>query len=324
MRLRDRKVCITGAAGFIGSHLADVLAGSCDLLLVDNLSSGRKGNLAEALRKGRARFARQDLLAGGLPALLKGTEIVFHFAANPDVRSSAQDPRPTFQENVVGTFRLLEACRKAGVKGFVLASTSTVYGEARVVPTPEDYGPLMPLSMYGASKLMCEALAASYAHTYGMESVVFRFANVVGGRSGHGVVVDFVRKLKRNRRRLEILGREPGTSKSYVYIDDAVRGILAGADRASGAQDVFNVGSDDAITVKEIAETAVRELGLSGVAFHWTGGVAGGGWTGDVRRMVLDTGRLKATGWRANLSSGEAVARAVRDASGRPGTRGRA
>jgi UDP-glucose 4-epimerase len=314
MRLRDRRVCITGAAGFIGSHLADVLAGSCDLLLVDNLSSGRKGNLSAALRKGRARFVKQDLLAGRLPALLKGTEVVVHLAANPDVRSSAEDPRPTFEENVVATFRLLEACRRADVKGFVLASTSTVYGEARVVPTPEDYGPLMPMSMYGASKLTCEALAASFAHTYGMESVVFRFANVVGGRSGHGVVVDFVRKLRRNPRRLEILGREPGTSKSYVYIDDAVRGVLAGTDRASGPQSVFNVGSDDSVTVKEIAEAAVREMGLVGVAFHWTGGVAGGGWKGDVRRMVLDTTKLKATGWRAKMTSAEAVAQAVRDA----------
>ena len=321
MRLRDRRVCITGAAGFIGSHLADVLAGSCDLVLVDNLSSGKKANLGGALRKGRARFVRQDLLAGRLPALLKGTEVVVHLAANPDVRSSAEDPRPTFDENIVATFRLLEACRKADVKGFVLASTSTVYGEAKVVSTPEGYGPLMPMSMYGASKLTCEALSASFAHTYGMESVVFRFANVVGGRSGHGVVVDLVRKLKRNPKKLEILGREPGTSKSYVYVDDAIRGILAGADRASGPQDVFNVGSDDAITVKEIAEIAVRELGLSGVAFHWTGGVAGGGWTGDVRRMILDTTKLKATGWRAKLGSRDAVAQAVRDSAARSSTR---
>jgi len=314
MKLRDWRVCITGAAGFIGSHVADVLAESCDLLLVDNLSSGRKGNLAGALKRGRARFVKQDLLGAKLPALLKGTEVVLHFAANPDVRSGADDPRPTFEENVVATFRLLEACRKAGVKGFVLASTSTVYGEAKAVPTPEDYGPLMPVSMYGASKLMCEALAASFAHTYGIESVVFRFANVVGGRSRHGVVWDLVQKLKRNPRRLEIIGREPGTSKSYVYVNDAVRGILAGVDRAIGQQDVFNVGSDDSILVKDLADIVVREMGLRDVAYHWTGGVAGGGWKGDVKRMVLDTAKLKATGWRAKMTSAEAVSQAVRDA----------
>ena len=313
MRLRDRRVCITGAAGFIGSHLADAVAGSCELLLVDNLSSGRKGNLAATLKRGRARFVKEDLLGPKLPALLKDTELVVHLAANPDVRSGADDPRPTFEENVVATFRLLDACRRAGVKGFVLASTSTIYGEATTVPTPEDYGPLMPVSMYGASKLTCEALAASFAHTYGMEGVVFRFANVVGGRSRHGVVWDLVQKLKRNRKRLEIIGREPGTSKSYVYIDDAVRGILAGVDRATGPQTVFNVGSDDAILVKEIADIVVREMGLSGVAYSWTGGVAGGGWKGDVKRMVLDTTRLKATGWRPKLTSVEAVAQAVRD-----------
>ncbi len=314
MRLRERRVCITGAAGFIGSHVADVLAGSCDLLLVDNLSSGRKGNLAGALKRGRARFVKQDLLGAKLPALLKGTEVVLHFAANPDVRSGADDPRPTFEENVVATFRLLDGCRRAGVKGFVLASTSTVYGEAKVVPTREDYGPLMPVSMYGASKLTGEALAASFAHTYGIESIVFRFANVVGGRSRHGVVWDLVRKLKRNPRRLEIIGREPGTSKSYVYVDDAVRGILAGVDRASGPHDVFNVGSDDSVLVKDLADIVVREMDLSEVAYHWTGGVAGGGWKGDVRRMVLDTTKLKATGWRPKMTSAEAVAQAVRDA----------
>ena len=314
MKLRDRRVAITGAAGFIGSHVADVLAGSCDLVLIDNLSSGKKGNLAGALKKGRATFAKEDLLGARLLGVLKGTEVVIHFAANPDVRTGADDPKPTFEENIVGTFRLLDAARKAGVKGFVLASTSTVYGEATRVPTPEEYAPLMPISIYGASKLTGEALASSFAHTYGMESVVFRFANVVGGRSRHGVVWDLVQKLKRNPRKLEIIGREPGTSKSYVHIDDAVRGILAGVDRASGPQDVYNVGSYDAINVKEIAEIIVREMGLSDVAFSWTGGVAGGGWKGDVKRMVLDTAKLRGTGWRPKLTSAEAVAQAVRDA----------
>ena len=313
MKLRDRTVAITGAAGFIGSNLADALAGSCDLVLVDNLSSGRKTNLAGALKHARTRFVKEDLLGARLPTVLKGTDVVVHLAANPDVKSAQKDPKPMFQENILGTFRLLEACRRAGVRGFVLASTSTVYGEAKTVPTPEDYGPLMPISMYGASKLTCEALAAGYAHTYGMESVVFRFANVVGRRSSHGIVPDFLRKLKRNPRRLEILGREPGTSKSYVYIDDAVRGILAGVDRASGPQDVFNVGSDDSIFVKEIAEIVVRELGLLHVAFSWTGGVAGGGWKGDVRRMVLGTAKLRGTGWLPKYSSAEAVAQAVQD-----------
>ncbi|HLA47377.1 MAG TPA: NAD-dependent epimerase/dehydratase family protein [Thermoplasmata archaeon] len=315
MKLRDRRVCITGAAGFIGSHAADVLAGSCDLLLLDNLSSGRKTNLAGALNQGRARFVKQDLLAPKLGPALKGVEVVMHFAANPDVRGGVEDPKPTFHENVVATFRLLDACRKADVKGFVLASTSTVYGEARTVPTPEDYGPLAPMSIYGASKLTCEAILSSFAHTYGIDGITFRFANVVGGRSTHGVVADFVRKLRKTPRRLEIFGREPGTSKSYVYIDDAIRGILAGIDRAVSPVDVFNVGSDDSVTVKEIADTVVRELRLANVAYAWTGGVAGGGWTGDVRRMVLDTTKLRASGWRPEFRSADAIARAARDSS---------
>lgn len=315
MKLRDRQVCITGAAGFIGSHLADVLAGSCDLVLLDNLSSGRKANLAAPLKTGRSRFVKQDLLGPKLGATLKGVDVVLHFAANPDVRGGAEDPKPTFDENVVATFRLLDACRKADVKGFVFASTSTVYGEARRVPTPEDYGPLAPISIYGASKLTCEALLSSFAHTYGIEGITFRFANVVGGRSTHGVVADFVRKLRKTPRRLEIFGREPGTSKSYVDVDDAIRGILAGVDRAAAPVDLFNLGSDDTVTVREIADTVVRELGLANVVYAWTGGVAGGGWTGDVRRMILDTTKLKATGWRPSLRSSQAIARATRDSS---------
>jgi len=317
VKLKDRTVCITGAAGFIGSHLADILAGSCRLRLLDNLSSGTKANLTGALKKPDTTFVKKDLLDPKLETVLKGTEVVLHFAANPDVRSAVENPKPTFDENVVATFRLLEACRRADVKGFVLASTSTVYGEASRVPTPEDYGPMEPRSLYGASKLTCEALMASYAHTYGIEALVFRFANVVGGRSTHGVVVDFVRKLRKNPRRLEIYGKEPGTSKSYIYIDDVIRGIPAGTDRAAAPFHVFNVGSDDAIAVKEIADIAVRELGLSNVAYEWTGGVAGGGWAGDIRQMILDTTKLKATGWRPKVTSKEAIARAARDAAAR-------
>lgn len=316
MKLRDRHVCVTGAAGFIGSHLAGVLAGSCDLVLLDNLSSGRKENLAGPLASGRSRFVKQDLLGPKLGAALKGVDVVIHLAANPDVRRGAEDPKPTFDENVVGTFRILDACRRSDAKGFVLASTSTIYGEAERVPTPEDYGPLNPASMYGASKLACEALLSSFSHTYGIEGVTFRFANVVGGRSTHGVVVDFVRKLRKNPRKLEIFGREPGTSKSYVYIDDAVRGVLAGIEAAAVPHDVFNVGSDDSIRVKEIADITVRELGLSNVAYQWTGGVAGGGWAGDVRRMILDTAKLKGAGWRPTMTSAEGVGQAVRDRLG--------
>ena len=312
MKFDGEKVVVTGGAGFLGSHLADALVQSSTVVAVDDLSSGTLKNLAAA-RKAGAEFVKRDLLRGDPATLFRGASIVFHYAANPDVRSGAADPNPTFASNVVMTHRVLDACRRADVKGFGLPSTSTVYGEATIVPTPEDFGPLLPKSVYGGSKLACEAMASAFAHTYGLHAVLVRYANVVGGRSGHGVVVDLCHKLARNPRSLEILGREPGTAKSYIYADDAVRGTLAAVEAARAPVDVFNVGSDDSITVREIADIVVRELGLAGVEYRWTGGVGGGGWAGDVVRMVLATGKLRAAGWKPRYRSSDAVAHAVRD-----------
>jgi len=316
VRLRGQRVVVTGGAGFLGSHLVDALVGACTVVAVDDLSSGTRKNLAAAQRSG-ATFVQRDLTRGDPAAAVRGATVVFHYAAEPDVRAGAKDLNPTFARNVVMTFRLLDACRRADVERFCLASTSTVYGEAAIVPTPEDYGPLLPKSLYGGTKLACEGLASAFAHAHGVAATIVRYANVVGGRSTHGVVVDLCRKLARNRRSLEILGRDPGTAKSYVYVDDAVRGTLAAVEAGRSPVDVFNVGSEDAISVREIADVVVRELGLSGVEYRWTGGVAGGGWVGDITRMVLATDKLRSTGWVPRFRSAEAVTQAVRDRSGR-------
>ena len=308
------KVVITGGAGFIGSHVADALVGDADVVTVDHLKAGKRANLAKALKAG-ATLVKRDLLRGDLRPVFRRAEVVYHFAANPDVRLDRRGTRPTIDENIVATHRVLEACRVAEVPRIVFASTSTVYGEAKVVPTPEDYSPLEPISVYGASKLAGEALLSAFAHTFGVEAFVFRLANVVGARSGHGVVVDFVRKLVRNPKRLEILGLDPGTAKSYVAVDDVVSGLIAGQRGASGPFSVYNVGSDDAITVRALADAICVELGLRGVEYAWTGGAGGGrGWAGDVRTMQLALERLKGTGWRPHKTSEEAVRSAARDA----------
>ena len=307
------KVVITGGAGFIGSHLADALAGEADVVVIDHLKAGKRANLAKAIRAG-AKLVKRDLLRGDLDPIFRRADAVYHLAANPDVRLDRRGTKPTIDENIVATHRVLEACRAAAVPRIVFASTSTVYGEAKVVPTPEDYSPLEPISVYGASKLAGEALLSAYAHTFGVHALIFRLANVVGPRSGHGVVVDFVRKLARNPKRLEILGSDPGTAKSYVHVDDVVTGILAGVQRASGAFSAYNVGSDDAITVRALADAICRELGLEDVGYGWTGGAgAGRGWAGDVRTMQLALERLKRTGWRPMKTSEEAVRAAARD-----------
>jgi len=307
------RIIVTGGAGFIGSHLAEVLAPEADVVLIDRLRPGRRANATRAMSLG-ARLVKRDLLAGDIRPLFRGAETVYHFAANPDVRLGRSGTKPHLEQNIVVTHRVLEACRAARVRRIVFASTSTVYGEATIVPTPEAYAPLEPISLYGASKLACEMLLSAYAHTFGIQAVVFRMANIVGGRSHHGVVHDLVEKLARDPTHLEIIGTEPGTSKSYLHVEDAVSGIRAGVAAASRPFTVYNLGSDDAISVRGIADAICEGLLLPGVTYAWTGGAGEGrGWAGDVRVMQLATDRLKRTRWRPTMTSREAVQRAAKE-----------
>ena len=312
--MRRSKVVITGGAGFIGSHVADALVGEANVVAVDHLKAGKRANLEPALKLG-ATLRKQDLLRGDLRPIVRGADIVYHFAANPEVRLGREGTKPMIDENILATHRVLEACRATKVPKVVFTSTSTIYGEASVVPTPEDYAPLEPISIYGATKLADEALLSAYAHTFGVHAVILRMANVVGGRSGHGVVVDLVRKLSKDPKHLEILGSDPGTAKSYVYIDDVVAGMAAGVRAADQPVSVYNLGTEDAITVRTIADAICEEIGLTDVEYHWTGGAGGGrGWAGDVRVMQLAIDRIKATGWRPRRTSEAAIRAAAKDA----------
>ena len=308
---------VTGGAGFIGSHLVELLLSEGhDVVVVDDLSSGRLDFLREVLGNPRLTFIRGDLREPEVAsASLRGADAVFHLAANPEVRIGAQDPASIYERNVKATFNVLEAMRVQGVSVIGFASSSTVYGDARTLPTPEDYSPLEPISVYGASKLAGEALVSGYAHTFGWTAVSFRLANVVGPRSTHGVIYDFVQKLRRNPAELEVLGDGTQT-KSYIYVTDAVEAmyrLLEEAVRRGVTYEVFNVGSEDAISVMEIASLVASEMGLS-PRIYTTGGVDGGrGWRGDVKRMLLDIRKAASWGWRPTMGSGEAVRRAIRD-----------
>src|SRR5256714_9712391 len=211
------KVVITGGGGFIGSPVADALVREADIVAVDHLKAGKRANLEDALKSG-ATVRKQDLLRGDLGPIFRGADLVYHFAANPDVRLGREGTKPLIDENILATYRVLEACRAAKVPKVVFTSTSTIYGEASVVPTPEDHAPLEPISIYGATKLADEALLSAYAHTFGVQAVIFRMANVVGGRSGHWVVVDIVRQFAPDPKQLQILRSDPGTAKAYGYI----------------------------------------------------------------------------------------------------------
>jgi len=307
------RILLTGGAGFIGSHLAERLVKEGHSVVVfDNFSSGKIENLSRILRdvdvvKGDLR-SRSDLER----AFAGGVDAVFHFAANPEVRVG--DPKEHFENNILATYNLLEEMRRRGVRDLVFASTSTVYGEASKLPTPEDYGPMKPISLYGASKLSCEALISSYAHTFRFKAVALRYANVVGPRAKRGVVRDFVLKLLNNPRELEILG--DGTQrKSYVWVEDAVEATLLAWRETQGGFEAYNVGGEDSITVVEVADIVVEVMGLSGVRYRFTGGVDGGrGWVGDVKYMHLDISKLKSLGWRPRYSSREAVRKAAESA----------
>jgi len=244
-------------------------------------------------------------------------EVIFHLAANPEVRLGSTAPEIHFEQNVVATYNLLESLSSEGLDLFVFTSSSTVYGDAKVIPTPEDYGPLKPISIYGASKLASEALVSSFAYTYGFQAVICRLANIIGPRSKHGVIYDFINKLKRNPRELEILG--DGTQrKSYLHVDDFVSALSMIIEKPRGKVEIFNVGSEDWVDVKTIAEIVTEEMGLKDVAFRFTGGVDGGrGWKGDVKYMLLSIERLKSLGWKPKLNSAEAVRRTARTLLGK-------
>ncbi|MDX1534697.1 MAG: GDP-mannose 4,6-dehydratase, partial [Thermoplasmata archaeon] len=259
-------------------------------------------------------FVEGDLLEDPLEGYLEGCEEVFHLAASQNVRTALTDTHTDLDQNIRATHRLLEAMRRTDTPRLGFASTSTVYGEPRTVPTPEDYAPMAPLSLYGASKLAGEALVSAFSHTFGLRSVIFRFANIVGGRATHGVVYDLVGKLQADPAELEILGRRPGTKKSYIYVEDAIAGMLAGWEARQGGYEVYNVGTEDQINVEELADAVCEALGLQGVRYRWTGGVEEGrGWRGDVRDMWLDVSRLKAVGWRPRRTSRESVSAAAED-----------
>ncbi len=303
---------VTGGAGFIGSHLVDRLLKDPGnrVTVYDNLSSGREDFIRHHLGNKRFCFVKADLL--DLPALkeaLKGHDIVHHLAANPDIRLGTAVPETDLKQGTIATFNLLETMRATGVKKIAFSSSSVVYGEAEKIPTPEDYGPLVPISLYAASKLGAEGLVTAYCHSFDMQCWVFRFANVIGPRSTHGVIFDFINKLKKDPRELEILGNGK-QRKAYLTVDDCVDAMLFVIGRAKDTVNIFNLGCEDQVNVTRIAEIIREEMGLPGAAFRYTGGERG--WKGDVREMLLSIERLKALGWKPATTSEQAVRQAVR------------
>lgn len=307
------KIVVTGGAGFIGSHLVDrLIEKNHEIVVLDNLSSGDEKFIAPHFGKERFQFHRIDLLSGNIASFFEGVEEVWHLAANPEVRLGAENTSVHLEQNLIVTYNVLEAIRLNEMRRIIFTSTSTVYGEADKLPTPEEY-PTIPISLYGASKLASEALIASYCHTFDMHAWIYRFANVVGRRSRHGVIYDFIHKLRTNPTELEILG-DGNQTKSYIYVDDCIEAMLVGLKANSENRvHIFNIGTNDTISVKRIAEIVCEAMHTT-PRFKFTGGKRG--WKGDVPKMLLDVSKLNELGWKQRYTSEEAVKKATRDLLG--------
>ena len=298
------KYLVTGGAGFIGSHLVDRLVNENEITVIDNLSSGKKEFINP-----KAIFHEKDLLKfNDILDIFDGINTVFHIAANPDVKLSAVDTKTHFDQNIVATYNVLEAMRKKDVPKIVFTSSSTIYGRAPM-PTPEEYGPLMPESIYGATKLACEGLISSYCHTFGFKSWIFRFANIIGERSNHGVITDFIEKLRNNPLELEMLG-DGKQLKSYLYVGECIDQILFAFNNSQDRVNIFNVGSQDHISVSKIAELVSNKMRLT-PKFRLTGGEIG--WKGDIPRMLLSIDKLIKLGYNTKYNSYDSVKKTIRE-----------
>jgi UDP-glucose 4-epimerase len=301
---------ITGGAGFIGSHLVDSLIGTHEVTVYDNLSSGKRSHLAHHVDRKNFRFIQGDLkdLAHLIDAS-KGHEAVFHLASNPDIARGLLETDLDLKEGTLLTYNVLEAMRLNAIKTITYTSGSGIYGDQGTMAVAEDFGPLLPISLYGANKLASEGLISAFCHMFGMSAYIFRLANVVGERQTHGVTYDFIRKLRENSSSLDILG--DGTqSKSYIHVEDVIAAMSFVHARSHDVVNVYNVATDDYIDVTAIARCVVREMGLDHVEFVYTGGTRG--WKGDVPIVRFDLRKIHGLGWAARYSSGQAITKCVR------------
>jgi UDP-glucose 4-epimerase len=303
-----KQVFVSGGAGFIGTHLCDRLVrdGVESITVYDNFSSGNRAH-GKYLTNLGVKIVEGDLrdLAAVVKAM-SGADTLFHLAANPDISKAVTEPDIDFVQGTLLAQNVFEAARRNGVGMIFYTSGSGVYGENAQEVFSEDYGPLLPISTYGASKLGCEALLCAYCHMFGIRGRAFRFANVVGPRQTHGVGYDFIRRLTENPKCLRILG--DGTqSKSYIYIDDVINAILTVKNADQLPYDIYNVATGDYVTVSEIAHLAMEVCGLDArkVAFEYTGGNRG--WKGDVPIVRFNTSKIQNLGWHCQHSSADAL-----------------
>ncbi|MEK7540557.1 MAG: SDR family NAD(P)-dependent oxidoreductase [Patescibacteria group bacterium] len=301
------KVVVTGGSGFIGSHLVDrLMSQGHTVTVMDNLSGGDKNFIAHHLKNKRFRFVKIDLretakLKRAWPAKV---DVVFHLAANADIARGVEDPTLDFQHSLVATFSLLQTMHQHGVKTIVYTSGSGVYGDHGAKYLAETFGPLKPVSMYGATKLGAEGLISAFAHLFGMRACMLRPANIIGPRATHGVVFDFVGRLMKDPRQLRILG-DGRQSKAYLHVSDVIDALLLVYKKGKDTVNIYNLSSESFINVNAIADVVIQEMGLKGVSRHHTPGKIG--WKGDVAVIRLTNSAIKRIGWKSHYTSRQAV-----------------
>lgn len=302
---------ITGGAGFIGSNMVDALIGEGEVTVFDNFTSGTMDFLAHHAGNPNLRIVKGDLSdLGQVVEAMQGQDVVVHFASNPDIARGLLETDLDIRQGTLLTYNVVEAMRLNKAKAILYSSGSGVYGDVGTTPTPEDFGPLLPISLYGASKLACEGLISAFCFQYDMRGCMFRFANVVGGRQTHGVAYDFIRRLRENPTELRILG--DGTqSKSYIHVSDVISAMLHIYRNTTDQVSVTNAATDDYIDVNDIARMVIEEMGLSDVKFSYTGGDRG--WKGDVPKVRFVLDRIHGLGWYAKHSAKEAVRLSIQE-----------
>ena len=296
---KDKYVLVTGGAGFIGSHLVDKLMDlGANVTVLDNLIASTTKYIEKYMNNNKFRFIKGDIRNDSdlEKTFDRRYDYVYHFAADPDVKKSVESPQQSYEINVLGTYKLLEFMRKTDSDKIIFASSGgTVYGDVNVIPVPETVPP-KPISPYGASKVAGEAYISSYVGAYGFSAVSLRLANIYGIRSTHGVMFDFYMKLKKDPKKLLILGNGK-QKKSYLYVTDCIDATILLTEQVNKKNyfEPFNVGSEEWISVNEIAKIVTTELGLVDVKFEYIG--TDRGWPGDVKKIILDIKKLKTLGW---------------------------
>jgi len=307
--MTDKRVFITGGAGFIGSNLCARLIGEgWQIVVYDNLALGQREFIADLEGKGLT-FVEADLLElDKVVEAMKGCNLVWHLAANSDISYGRKFTDVDLRNGTLATYNVLEAMRLNDIKKILFASTSAIYGEAEIMPTPENYGPLLPISLYGASKLACEGLITAFCHNFDIQAWIFRFGNVVGYNGTHGAIVDFIKKLQADNSSLEVLG-DGKQAKPYLYVSEIVDGMCYAFEHAKDQVNVFNLACEGATSVEKIAMSVIEACGYTDAKIAYTGGSRG--WVGDVAQVRLSTEKMASIGWKVKLDSDQAVKKAA-------------